>query len=119
MRKNQHVTAIKQSNHQQRTIAAAGKARSQALHQRVKFRQMALRFLLPADQISHFAKRLLSHHQRALAVAEGESSSGRNTRQLFRRRSIPRRPDQKRRLHLRQQLQIGLGTQPDVNHRIR
>ena len=80
---------------------------------------MALRFLLPADQVSHFAKRLLSHHQRTLAVAEGESSSGRNTRQLFRRRAISCRPDQKRRLHLRQQLQIGFGAQPNVNHRIR
>ena len=52
--KHQHVTGIEQRDHQQRTIAAPGKTRTQALHQRVELRQMALRLLRFAQQIGHF-----------------------------------------------------------------
>ena len=111
------MAGIEQGDHQQRTIATAGETRAQILHQRVKFRQMALRRLLPANQLGHLVERLLRHLQRSFTVAEGESPPRGNARQLLWRRPISGRPDDKRRFHLRQQLKIRLRTQPDINHR--
>lgn len=74
--KHQNVARIEQGYHQQRTVAAPGKTRLQARHQRLKLRQVALSLLRFAQQVSHLQQRALSHRQRAFAVAKGESAAG-------------------------------------------
>ncbi|VGQ08501.1 hypothetical protein SB00610_05312 [Klebsiella quasipneumoniae subsp. similipneumoniae] len=93
--KNQYMARIEQGDHQQRTVAAPGKTRLQARHQRLKLRQVVLSLLCFAQQVSHLQQRALSHRQRTFAIAEGKSAAGGDTRQLLRRRAVACRPDDK------------------------
>lgn len=55
----------------------------------------------------------------AFAVAKIEPAPRRDPRQFLRRGSVTCRPHHKRRLHLRQQFEIGFSAKTHINHRIR
>ena len=74
---------------------------------------------LKAQPFGQRQQRLPRHRERRFTVGKRHAHAGCDTLKLRFRRAIARRPDHQRRLKLSEQLQIGLGAQPDVDDGIR
>ncbi len=85
----------------------------------IVLRQMFFCRSFQIQRLRQFNQRASGHRQRLFAVAKIEPAPRRDPRQFLRRGSVACRPDHKRRLHLRQQFEIGFSAKTHINHRIR